>query len=114
MTGSVFLFGDNDEFFNGNNLERDPPWFLQGHVIYSIKPGWWASISSGFAHGGQSRINGNPTPDDARVRYIALSLGASINARQSLKFTYLTSDTHTATGANFDALLMAWSINWGM
>lgn len=114
LTGSVFLFGDNDEFWNGNKLERDPLWFLQSHVVYAFKPGWWAGISGGFAHGGRSEINGDPKPDDVRARYIALSLGVPINKSQSLKFTYFTSDTHTATGANTNTLLAAWSINWGL
>jgi hypothetical protein len=36
-----------------------------------------------------------------------------INQRQGLKFTYLTSDTHIDVGTDTDALLAAWSINWG-
>ena len=48
-----------------------------------------------------------------RARYIALSLGVPINARQGLKFVYFTSDTHTSTGSNIDAWIVAWSINWG-
>jgi len=114
LTGSVFLYQTNNEFWGGNELKQDPLWFLQGHVVYSFKPGWWASVSGGFAHGGRSHVNGVPKTDDRRARYIALVLGVPINARQSLKFTYFTSDTHISTGANTDALLAAWSINWGM
>jgi hypothetical protein len=113
LTGSVFLYEDNDEFWGGNLLERDPLWFVQGHVIYGFKPGWWASLSGGFAHGGRSDVNGVPKLDDMRSSYLAVSLGMPVARRQSLKFTYLTSDTHISVGANTDALLAAWSINWG-
>ena len=34
VTGSLFLFQDNDEFWLGTRLEQDPLWFVQGHVIY--------------------------------------------------------------------------------
>lgn len=112
LTGSVFLYGTNDDFWNGNVLEQDPLWFAQAHAIYSIKPGWWVSASGGFAHGGRSQVNGEPKPDDSRARYLALSLGLPINAQQSLKFTYLASNTHVDTGQNTDSLLVAWSINW--
>lgn len=114
LTGSVFLYQTNDEFWNGNTLKQDPLWFLQGHVIYSFKPGLWASISGGFAHGGRSSINGVDKTDDRRSRYVALSLGVPINRQQGLKFTYLTSDTNIDVGQNTSSLLVAWSINWGM
>jgi len=113
LTGSVFLHQKNDEFFDGNTLKQDPLWFMQGHVIYTFKPGWWASLSGGFAHGGRSSVNGVDKTDDRRQRYIAFSVGVPINQRQGLKFTYLTSDTHIDVGTDTDALLAAWSINWG-
>jgi len=113
-TGSVFLYGTNDDFWNGNVHKQDPLWFLQGHVIYAFKPGWWGSVSGGFAHGGRSWVNGDPKTDDSRARYIALSFGMPINKQQSLKFAFLTSDTHVSTGMKTNALLMGWSIAWGL
>ena len=113
LTGSVFLYQTNDEFWGGNEVKQDPLWFLQGHIIYSFKPGGWASFSGGYAYDGHSTVNGVVKTDDKRARYIALSLGVPINARQSLKFVYFTSDTHVSTGNNTDALIAAWSINWG-
>jgi hypothetical protein len=113
LTGSVFLFQDNDEFWQGSTREQNPLWFMQGHVIYTFKPGWWASVSGGYGYGGRNSINGVDKDDASRARYIALSLGVPINPRQGLKLTYYTSDTHVATGTNTDALIAAWSINWG-
>lgn len=113
LTGSVFLYGNNGDFWNGNTLQQDPLWFLQAHAIYSFKPGWWASLSGGFAHGGRSEVNGVAKTDDRRTRYLAVSLGLPLTARQSIKFTYLTSDTHVDTGLDSNALLAGWSINWG-
>ena len=112
LTGSVFIYETNHEFWRGTVLRQDPLWFVQAHVIRSFKPGWWASASGGFAHGGTSFINGVRKADDARTRYFALSLGMPLNARQSLKITYLTSDTNISVGKNIDALLVGWSINW--
>lgn len=113
LTGSVFLYSTNDEFWRGTRRKQDPLWFAQGHVIYSFKPGWWASFSAGYAYGGENEINGVNKDDSFRKKYMALSLGLPINASQSLKFTYLTSDTHTGKGSNGDTLLVGWSINWG-
>jgi hypothetical protein len=112
VTGSVFLFQDNDEFWNGNKLEQDPLWFVQGHVIYGFKPGWWASLSTGYAYGGEVTVNAVPKNNDARSSYWALSLGMPISARQALKITWVTAETHIRAGVNSNALLAAWSINW--
>jgi hypothetical protein len=113
LTGSVFLHQTNDEFWKDTELKQDALWFAQGHAIYTFKSRWWASFSAGYAYGGQAYVNNVPK-SNIRARYIALSLGLPISAHQSVKFTYLTSDTHVSSGKNIDALLAAWSINWGM
>jgi hypothetical protein len=112
MTGSLFLFQDNDEFWLGSRLEQDPLWFVQGHIIHEFKPGWWASLSAGYAYGGEVFVNDVPKNNDTRTNYWALSLGMPLSARQSLKVTWLASDTHVRAGTNRDALLLAWSVNW--
>jgi hypothetical protein len=112
VTGSVFLFQDNDEFLGNAVLAQDPLWFIQGHVIHAFKKGWWVSLSGGYAYGGGAHINGVAKDNDARANYWAVSLGLTLSARQTLKFTYLTSNTNILAGANKNALLAAWSINW--
>lgn len=112
VTGSVFLFQDNDEFWLGTRLEQDSLWFVQGHVIYGFKPGWWASLSGGYAYGGEAFVNGVAKNNDARSSYLAVSLGMPLNARQALKLTYVTADTHVRSGADTRSLLAAWSVNW--
>ena len=103
----------NSEFWKGTELKQDPVWFIQAHGIYAFKPGWWASVSGGYAYGGNAYLD-DVWKLNVRARYIALSLGVSISAHQSLKFVYFTKDTHVSSGGNTDALLAAWSINWGM
>jgi hypothetical protein len=50
--------------------------------------------------------------NEARSSYWAVNLGMPLTARQALKFTYVTADTHVRSGANTQALLAAWSVNW--
>lgn len=113
LTGSVFLHQDNNEFWDGNSLEQEPLWFMQGHIIYSFRPGLWASISAGYGYGGRSEVNDIPKTDYRRTRYMALSFGVPINRNQGLKFAWFTSDTNVDVGSNFDSFIAAWSINWG-
>jgi hypothetical protein len=115
VTGSVFLYQDNDEFWNGNKLEQDPLWFAQAHVIYAIKPGWWVSASAGFAYDGMLDLNGTPNPvTEKRQRYMALSFGMPITRTQGIKFAWLGNRTNNGFGSDYDAFIAAWSINWGL
>ena len=112
VTGSLFLFQDNDEFWRGTRLEQDPLWFVQGHIIRAFGAGWWASLSTGYAYGGEAAVDGVPKNNDARSSYWALSVGVPLSARQALKVTWLNADTHVRAGINSNSLLVAWSVNW--
>jgi hypothetical protein len=112
MTGSVLIFGDNDDFWKGTERKQDPLWFLQGHVIYSFKPGLWASLSAGFAHGGKSTIADVPKLDDSRTPYMAASFGTSIGKKQGLKLAYIRIRTNINIGTDQDIFLLGWSYRW--
>jgi hypothetical protein len=113
LTGSVFFFTDNDEFFGGSKREQDPLYAIQGHVIHSFKkPGYWAALSAGYGLDGQSIINGNPANDERRVFISALSLGMPLGNRQGLKFAYIRNRTNASNGSDTDSLVVAWSVRY--
>jgi hypothetical protein len=112
LTGSVFLYETNDEFFKNSVLEKDPLWFLQSHAIYTFNPSWWSSLSLGYAYGGESTINGVIKDDSARTSLIALSLGFNISRTQGLKIAYLRTRTNTSLGKDSDTLSLGWSFRW--
>ena len=39
LTGSAFLYGDNDDFYGGSTLEQDPLYALQAHLIRTFNKG---------------------------------------------------------------------------
>jgi hypothetical protein len=110
LTGSVGMFGDNDEFFQGTKREQDPLWFVQGHIIYTFRPGLWSSLSGGFGHGGRSVVDGMPKGDDSRSGYWKLSMGVPIDRRQGLNFSIATVHTNT----RFDADYLRFAVNWSL
>lgn len=113
LTGSVVIYGENSEFFQGSNRKQDPMWFVQGHVIHTFRPGLWASFSSGYGYGGRSRINGVAKADDSRMSYWAISLGLPINPRQGLKIAYVAKRTNTLTDDDEGGLALGWSVMFG-
>jgi hypothetical protein len=110
LTGSVFIYGDNDEFLVDSRLEQDPLYATQGHVIrFFDKPGWWAALSAGYAWNGETRVDGVRSDDERRLLLSALSVGMPIGSKQSLKLSYVRSHTRTDTGSDTDSLAVAWS-----
>lgn len=109
-TASVFLFGDNRDFFTGVVREQEPLWFVQGHVIYSFRPGVWAGLSSGYGHGGDNTINGVSKDDDGRISFWAASFGMPLSQRQTIKISYAKSQTNTNVGSDLDTILAAWTM----
>lgn len=112
VTGSVFLYQTNKEFWKETVREQAPLWFVQSHIIYNLNPKWWTSLSMGFAHGGRSTINNAAKLDDARTSFMALGLGFNINRSQGLKVAYLRSRSNTSLGRDTDTFSLGWSYRW--
>lgn len=112
LTGTISLYGDNDDFYGGATRAQDPMGFLQGHVIRALARGAWVSVSGGYSHGGTSTINGVSKQDDQRTRYFAASLGMSLGRQQSIRLSYVKAETNVLVGSNSDSLLFSWSTSW--
>jgi hypothetical protein len=91
LTGSTFVFGDNDDFF--------------------FKPGLWASLSAGYGWGGRYTLDGERRNERADF-LAAFSVGFPLGRRQGLKIAYLRSETREATGSESDTLAIAWSVRY--
>jgi hypothetical protein len=110
LTASVFLYGDNDRFYQRSLLETDPLWALQGHLIYNIKPGLWVSLSSAYGVGADSRVNGVDKKNEVGNWLFAASMGLPLSRTQGLKVTLLRASTQRLTGADIDSVLVGWSM----
>ena len=109
LTGSVFLFEDNDEFWNGNKLEQDPLYAVQAHVIHVFRPGVWLALSAAYGRDGESTINNEPKNDPRDTNLSAVSFGFPITRTQGLKFAYIRGRKRESVGADTDNFAVAWS-----
>lgn len=110
LTGSMFWYQDNDEFFEGAELKNDPLYALQAHVIYTFKPGLWASLSTAYGHGKDAFLNGAPTELQTRNWAAAISVGLPINRQQGIRLAWVRLRTDNDDNADFDSLVLAWSL----
>lgn len=112
LTGSVFLYTDNDDFFGNNKREQEPLYALQAHLIYSSPRHWWISIGAAHDRGGESSINGEKKDDKRRDLLYGISAGLAIGSRSSVKLAYVGSRTREDVGKDTDSIALAYSIRF--
>ena len=112
LTGAVWLYTENNDFFNGSKLEQDPYFTAQTHLIYSFRPGLWASASAGYGDGGKSTINGVEKNDRKKNLAWAFSFGFPITRQLGVKVAYLATRTQESIGQDSDSIGAAFSIFW--
>ncbi len=113
LTGSAFVFTDNDSFFDNLILKQTTMYTVQTHLIYNFRRGLWASLSTGYGIGGRIRIDQQKTIFEVDNWIWAASLGLPIGKTQSLKLTWLSGRTQNLVGRDSDNLLLGWSMRWG-
>ena len=113
LTGSAFVFTDNDSFIDNAILKQKTVYALQTHVIYSFRQGLWTSISTGYSVGGQIYIDQKKTNYEVDNWLWAASLGLPIGESQNVRLTWLSGRTQNQVGRDSDNLLLNWSMSWG-
>ena len=112
LTGAVWLYTDNDDFFNGNKFEQDPYYTIQTHLIYTFRPGFWTAASAGYGYGGESTVSGLEKNDRRETLAWALSFGFPITRQLGVKFIYLVTRSQESIGQDTDSIGAAFSIFW--
>ena len=111
-TGTVAFYTDNNDFFNGKKLEQDPLFTFNGHLIYSFRPGVWASASAGYDYGGRSTVDGIKKNDRKQNVAWALSFGLPLNRHLGVKMAYVATRTKESTGIDSDTFAVGLSAFW--
>lgn len=113
-TGSVWFYTDNDDFFGGNTLAKDPLYALQGHVIYHLPrhARWWAGLSGAYTHGGETAVNGVDSDDLDENLILSVSVGFPLYGPVSGKLAWIGSRTQEDTGMDSDSVVAAVSLTW--
>ena len=112
LTGAVWLYTNNNDFFNGNKLEQDPYYTIQTHLIYTFRPGFWTAASAGYGYGRESTVNGEKKNDRRENLAWALSFGFPITRQLGVKVIYLATRYQESIGQDSDSIGAAFSIFW--
>ena len=112
VTGAAWIYTDNDDFFDGNKLEQDPLYTVQGHLAHTFRPGVWTDAAVGYGYGGQSTVSGVEKDDRKGNLVWALSLGYPITRRLGVNLTYIGTRTQESVGVDSDTIAVNLSIHW--
>lgn len=110
VTGSIFVYADNNHFFQDSKLETDPLFAAQAHLIYTFRPGLWTSISTAYGWGGEATVNGDAKNNPSGNWLTALSFGFPINNSQGIKIAWIRGRTQKPTGADIDSFVLGYSL----
>ncbi len=110
LTGSLYLFTNNNNFFGGDSRKQDPIFTLQTHLIKRFPSRIWGSASLALGHGGESIVN-QISKNDTRTDFIgALSFGFPFTKTQNVKVVYLYTASLADYGADTDSVFLGWSL----
>jgi hypothetical protein len=112
LTGSVFLYTENDEFFGDNRREQHPLYALQTNLVYSAPQHWWVSAGTAHDWGGETEINGENKNDKRRDLLYGISAGLPIGSSASAKLAYVASRSHEDVGKDTDSVFFAYSFRF--
>ncbi|ARD22520.1 transporter [Shewanella japonica] len=104
---SIRIYSDNDEFYNQVSLEKQAQYTFQAHVIYSIGPGQWVSLSGNYFVGGETSKNGIDADDAEDNSRFGLTYSLAFNQHHSMKL-YASTGVITRIGNDFDTLGLVW------
>lgn len=112
LTGSVFLYTRNPDFFNDAQRDQRPTFAMQSHLVKQLRGGAWLSLGAGYGLGGESVINRQPNGDFRSNLLMSASYSLLITKRQGLKLTYIRSEALQDIGSNTNNFLLAWFISF--
>lgn len=111
-TAIASLYTDNEEFFDGNVLEQDPFYTLEGHVVYRFRPGLWLGAGAGYGYGGEKTVNGERKDDRQENLAWGLGFGYPITRRWGIKVVYIGTRTQESVGFDSDTIAFSLSTFW--
>lgn len=109
---AAFLYTDNDEFQENHTRAQDPLYSLQGHMIYSLKNGYWLSLDANYFTGGRTSIDGEHGNDRQKNWRTGITLAIPVDRLNSIKLN-ASSGVSARTGNDFDMFGIAWQHRWG-
>lgn len=111
LTGGVWLFTTNKDFFGGAHRAQKPMMSLSGGVIYTLRRRMWLSGNATYFAGGRSVLNGVVNEDSQRNSRVGTTFSLPLTGRQSFKVAWAKGLT-TRFGGHVNTVALGWQYAW--
>lgn len=112
LTAGATFYSDNDNYYGGKRLEKDPIYSVQSNLSYNFGRGIWGAIGATYYDGGRTTVDGVRNDDAIGSSRIGAILSFPVNRQHSIKFNASRGVT-TRVGTSFDTVGIAWQYRWG-
>ena len=112
LTPAVTFYTRNEDFLGGNKLEQAPIYSVQGHLVYTIWRGIWASLDTTYYTGGRTTLNGVEADDRLENVRVGASVALPVDRYNSIKL-FASGGAYSRTGTSFTTGGIAWQVRWG-
>lgn len=103
-------FTDNTDYVNGATREQAPIVALQGHLIYTFRPGLWIAGDSNYWKGGRITTDGTAGGLEQKNSRLGVTLATPIK-RQQWRFSY-SFGAYTTIGGDYHSLGVSYTYVW--
>lgn len=107
--GAVF-FTDNTHYVNESTRQQAKIVAFQGHLIRTVRPGFWVAADGNYWKGGRVTTNGTPAAEEQRNSRLGITLAVPVR-RQQVRVSY-SFGAYTTVGGDFHAVGMSYSYVW--
>lgn len=112
VAGNATFYTDNDDFYGGQRREQEPIYALRSHLIYSFRPGLWASVDGTWFNGGRTSVNDEWNQDLQRNWRAGATLALPLSRHHAVKL-YASRGVSARTGNSYDLFGLIFQYRWG-
>jgi hypothetical protein len=107
---AAVMYTDNTDYVNGGVKEQAAIVAFQGHVIYTMRPGYWVAFDANFWHGGRTTVNGLASTEEQHNSRMGATFAIPIQ-RHQLRIA-VSSGAYTRLGGDFTSVGVSYSYAW--
>lgn len=108
---AMWIFTNNINFLEGNNLSQAPLYTVKLHVIKTLPKKMWVSLGAGYGIGGKTKVNDIPRDTEISTARFGLSFALPIAKKHTFRFSYI-SGIRFKKGSDFNALALTYQYRW--
>lgn len=109
FSSSVFVFTNNNQFFNNQTKKQKPVFAAQTHLIKRFSNRMWTSVSVACGLGGESVVEGDELGDQHGDLLYSASFGTQLSKTQGVKLVYMRWETLRDVGSKTNSLGLSWT-----